>query len=156
MAPRIAIAVIGAGEAPLEVCAMANEVGRGIAERGAVLICGGRTGVMEAAAAGAREAGGHTIGILPGYDRSSANPYIEFAIATGMGQARNAIVVASAAAVIALAGEGGTLSEIGLALKLGRPVVALEAWREISGINHASAAAEAVALAFDLAERAGG
>jgi uncharacterized protein (TIGR00725 family) len=153
MAPRMAIAVIGAGEAPPEVCAMAHEVGRGIAERGAVLICGGRTGVMEAAAAGARAAGGRTVGILPSYDRSSANPYIEFAIATGMGQARNAIVVASAAAVIALAGEGGTLSEIGLALKLGRPVVALNAWPEIPGINHASTASEAVTLAFDLAER---
>lgn len=155
MAPRIAIAVIGAGEAPAEVCALAREAGRRIAERAAVLICGGRSGVMEAAAAGAREAGGHTIGVLPSYDRSSANKHIEFAIATGMGQTRNAIVVASAAAVIALAGEGGTLSEIGLAIKLGRPVVALEAWLEIRGINHASTAAEAVALAFDLAERAG-
>ncbi len=83
---------------------------------------------MEAAAAGAQAAGGHTIGILPAYDRASANPHIEFAIATGMGQARNAIVVASAAAVIALPGEGGTLSEIGLAIKLKRPVVALGAW----------------------------
>jgi uncharacterized protein (TIGR00725 family) len=153
MAPCFAIAVIGAGDAPPEVCALAREVGRLIAQRDAVLICGGRTGVMEAAAAGAQTAGGHTVGILPSYDRASANPFIEFAIATGMGQARNAIVVASAAAVIALAGEGGTLSEIGLALKLGRPVVALNAWPEIHGIRQASTPAEAVTLACDLAIR---
>ena len=154
MAPRLAIAVIGAGDAPPEVCTLAREVGRLIAQRDAVLICGGRTGVMEAAAAGAQAAGGHTVGILPTYDRASANPHIEFAIATGMGQARNAIVIASAAAVIALAGEGGTLSEIGLALKLKRPVVALNAWPEIHGVYHASTPADAVALAFDLAARA--
>jgi uncharacterized protein (TIGR00725 family) len=155
MAPRMAIAVIGAGDAPPDVCALAREVGRLIAERGAVLLCGGRTGVMEAAAAGARAAGGHTIGILPSYDRASANPHIEFAIATGMGQARNAIVVASAAAVIALEGEGGTLSEIGLALKLGRPVIALGAWSHIDGVHHASTPSDAVTLAFQLAEGAG-
>jgi hypothetical protein len=156
MAPRLAVAVIGAGDAPPEVCALAREVGRLLARRDAVLICGGRAGVMEAAAAGAQAAGGHTIGILPTYDRASANPHIEFAIATGMGQARNAIVVASAAAVIALPGEGGTLSEIGLALKLKRPVVALGAWPGINGIRHASTPAEAVALALDLAAQAGG
>lgn len=154
MAPRTAIAVIGAGEAPQEVCALACEIGRIIAQRGAVLICGGGSGVMEAAAAGAQAAGGHTIGILPGYDRASANSHIEFPIATGMGQARNAIVVASAAAVIALAGEGGTLSEIGLALKLGRPVIALGAWPHIEGVRLAATPKQAVDLAFDLAGRA--
>ena len=153
MAPRLAIAVIGAGDASPETLALAREVGRGIAERGAVLICGGRAGVMEAAAAGAQAAGGHTIGILPNYDRASANPHIEFVIATGMGQARNAIVVASAAAVIALPGEAGTLSEIGLALKLGRPVVALGAWREIDGVRNATTPEAAVSIAFDLADR---
>jgi hypothetical protein len=154
MAPRLAIAVIGGADAPPAILALAREVGRGIAERGAVLICGGRTGVMEAAAAGAQAAGGHTIGILPSYDRSAANPYIEFVIATGMGQARNVIVVASAAAVIALAGEVGTLSEIGLALKIGRPVVALGAWPEIDGVRYAATPEAAVTLAFDLAMRA--
>jgi uncharacterized protein (TIGR00725 family) len=156
MAPRLAIAVVGAGEASAEVRALAREVGRLIAERDAVLICGGRTGVMEAAAAGAQAAGGHTIGILPSYDRASANPHIEFAIATGMGQARNAIVVASAAAVIAFEGEGGTLSEIGFGLKLGRPVIALGAWSHIDGVHPAATPSDAVALAFELAERAAG
>ncbi|HUN58748.1 MAG TPA: TIGR00725 family protein [Candidatus Binataceae bacterium] len=154
MASRLAIAVIGAGDASPETLALAREVGRGIAERGAVLICGGRTGVMEAAAEGAQAAGGHTIGIMPTYDRSSANSHIEFVIATGMGQARNVIVVASAAAVVALPGEAGTLSEIGLALKIGRPVVALGAWQNIDSIRHAATPANAVSIAFELAERA--
>jgi len=145
------IAVIGAGDAPPGVLELALETGREIAARGAVLVCGGRGGVMEAAARGARERGGHTIGILPGYDKRSANPYIEFAIATGMGEARNAIVVGSADAVIALAGEGGTLAEIGFALKLKRPVVALGAWNEIAGLHRADTAAAAVTLALKLA-----
>ena len=115
MKRALMITVIGAGDAPQDVCAMAREVGREIAGRGAVLINGGRGGVMRAAAEGARSAGGHTIGILPGYDRASANEFIEFVIATGMGEARNAIIVASADAVIAMAGEGGTLAEIGFA-----------------------------------------
>ncbi|MGH7840020.1 MAG: TIGR00725 family protein [Candidatus Binataceae bacterium] len=147
MAQRV-IAVIGAGAARIETCELAFAVGRAVAERGATLICGGRGGVMEAAARGARAAGGHTIGILPGYDRRDANPHIEFAIATGMGQARNAIIIASADAVVALEGEGGTLSEIGLALKLGRPLVALRAWPEIAGIAHADDPASAVELAL--------
>ncbi|HEY1852447.1 MAG TPA: TIGR00725 family protein [Candidatus Binataceae bacterium] len=151
MAPRNAIAVIGAGDAAEDVCATAREVGRAIARNGAALVCGGRGGVMEAAAEGARSAGGHTIGILPSYNRASANAHIEFAIATGMGEARNAIVVASADAVIALPGEAGTLSEIGLALKIGRPVVAIGAWHEIAGVRQAADAESAVALAFQLA-----
>jgi uncharacterized protein (TIGR00725 family) len=148
--PKV-VAVIGAADARPELCKQAFAVGRTIAEQGATLVCGGRGGVMEAAARGARSAGGHTIGVLPGYDRIDANPYIEFVIATGMGQARNVIVVASADAVIALAGEGGTLSEIGLALKLGRPVVALDAWSELRGIHHASSPAAAVELALNVA-----
>ena len=94
------------------------------------------------------------IGILPGYDQQSANPYIEFAIATGMGEARNAIVVASANAVIALAGEGGTLAEIGFALKLGRPLVALCSWPQLEGLHRADNAAAAVAMALELAQGA--
>ena len=125
-----------------------------IAARGAILICGGRGGVMAAAARGARERGGHTIGILPGYDADDANPYIEFAVATGMGEARNAIVVGSADAVIAMAGEGGTLSEIGLALKLGRPLVALRSWPELQNLHRAENAAVAVELALKLCGRA--
>lgn len=151
MAPHKAIAVIGAGDAPGEVRDAARQVGSAIARAGVVLVCGGRGGVMEAAAEGARAAGGHTIGILPSYDRASANPQIEFAIATGMGQARNAIVVASADAVIAMPGEAGTLSEIGLALKIGRPVVALGGWHQIDGVHHATDPQAAVMLAIQLA-----
>jgi uncharacterized protein (TIGR00725 family) len=150
MAPRNAIAVIGAGDAGEEIRAIAFKVGHAIARNGVVLVCGGRGGVMEAAAQGARSAGGHTVGILPSYNRASANPHIEFAIATGMGEARNAIVVASAHAVIALPGEAGTLSEIALALKIGRPVVALGAWHQIEGVRHAEDAEAAVALALQL------
>jgi uncharacterized protein (TIGR00725 family) len=154
MLRRIAIAVIGAGDAPQPMRTLAFEVGRAIAAGGAVLVCGGRGGVMEAAAAGAQAAGGHTLGILPSYDRASANPHIEFAIATGMGHARNTIVVASADAVIALAGATGTLSEIGLALTIGRPVIALDSWPQLEGVQRAATPEAAVALALACAERA--
>jgi uncharacterized protein (TIGR00725 family) len=106
---------------------------------------------MAAAARGAQSAGGLTIGILPGYDRREANTNIDVAIATGMGEARNAIVVASADSVIALEGEGGTLSEIGLAIKLGRPVVGLRAWEQLQMIWHAADPVAAVELALELA-----
>jgi uncharacterized protein (TIGR00725 family) len=150
------IAVIGAGSAPAPALKVAYEVGREIARRGATLVNGGRLGVMEAAAAGARKLGGRTIGILPGYDRSTANRHIEFAIATGMGEARNAIIVASADAIIALAGEGGTLAEIGFAMKMNRPIVALQSWPEIARLHRANTPADAVALALRLAGRRAG
>ncbi|HUY38755.1 MAG TPA: TIGR00725 family protein [Candidatus Binataceae bacterium] len=147
------IAVIGAGDASADLLELARAIGRELAARGATLVCGGRGGVMEAAAHGARERGGHTIGIIPSFDHGQANPHIEFVIATGMGEARNAIVAGSADAVIAMAGEGGTLSEIGFALKLGRPIVAIRAWPHIDGIaaradEPAEAAAEAIRLAL--------
>jgi uncharacterized protein (TIGR00725 family) len=146
------VAVIGAGDdASAAVCKLAFAVGREIARRGAVLLNGGRTGVMESSAAGARKLGGHTIGILPGYDRREANRHAEFVIATGIGEARNAVIVASADAVIALAGEGGTLAEIGFAKKFGKPIVALDSWPEIEGLSRADTPAEAVALALKLA-----
>jgi len=147
------IAVIGAGDAPKPVCKLAFEVGLEVARRGAVLINGGRTGVMEAAAAGARRGKGRTVGILPGSDRATANRHIEIAIATGMGEARNAIIVASADAVIALAGEGGTLAEIGFAKKMKRPVVALRSWPEIAGLHRAETPAQAVELALKSSAR---
>jgi uncharacterized protein (TIGR00725 family) len=150
------IAVIGAGSAPPAALKLAHEVGREIARRGATLINGGRSGVMEAAAAGARKLGGRTIGILPGYDRATANRHIEFAIATGMGEARNAIIVASADAIIALSGEGGTLAEIGFAMKMNRPIVALQSWPEIARLHRANTPADAVALALRLAGRRAG
>ncbi len=116
------LTVIGAGDAPEDVCAMAREVGREIATRGAVLINGGRGGVMRAAAEGARGAGGQTIGILPSYDRASANEFIEFVIATGMGEARNAIIVRQLGrGHRGMAGEGGTLAEIGFAKNSAAP-----------------------------------
>lgn len=144
--------MIGANDASAAVAELAYATGKAIAGHGAVLICGGGGGVMSEAARGSRSAGGVTIGVLPGYDRSAANPHIEYVLATGMGQARNAIIVASADAVVALAGEGGTLSEIGLALKLGRPVVALRAWEQLEMISHATDAAAAVEMALRLAE----
>ncbi|MGO9605352.1 MAG: TIGR00725 family protein [Candidatus Binataceae bacterium] len=147
------IAVIGAGDASTAVRKLAYEVGREIARGGATLINGGRTGVMESAAAGARAANGHTVGILPGYDRAAANRHIEFAIATGMGEARNAIIVATADAVIALEGEGGTLAEIGFAKKMNRPIIALKSWPEIPELHRAETPAQAVALAFKLGAR---
>jgi uncharacterized protein (TIGR00725 family) len=148
---RRSIAIVGAGDASAAVCDLAYAAGRAVANRGAVLICGGRGGVMAAAARGTRSAGGMSVGILPGYNRDEANPHIEIAIATGMGEARNAIVVASADAVVALEGEGGTLSEIGLAIKLGRPVVGLRAWQQLEMISHADDPVAAVDLAWELA-----
>jgi uncharacterized protein (TIGR00725 family) len=155
MQRRPAIAVIGGGDgASVEVLELAHQVGLEIGAHGATLICGGRGGVMEASARGASERGAHTIGILPGYEHGAANPYIEFVIATGMGEARNAVVIGSADAVIALAGEGGTLSEIGFALKLGRPLVALRAWPQIEGIEHADEPEAAVGEALRMARLA--
>jgi len=151
MKRRQVVAIIGAGDAPRAVCKLAFALGREVARRGAVLLNGGRTGVMESAAAGARREGGHTIGILPGLDRRAANPHIEFAIATGIGEARNAVIVASADAIIALAGEGGTLAEIGFAKKFGKPIVALDSWPEIDGLRRAGTPVDAVALALRLA-----
>jgi uncharacterized protein (TIGR00725 family) len=155
MQRRPAIAVIGGSDgASVEVLELAHKVGAEIGAHGATLICGGRGGVMEAAARGAFERGAHTIGILPGYDHGAANPHIEFAIATGMGEARNAVVIGSADAVVALSGEGGTLSEIGFALKIGRPTVALRAWRQIEGIEHADEPEAAVGVALRMARLA--
>jgi uncharacterized protein (TIGR00725 family) len=150
---RRSIAIVGAGSAKTAVCELAYAAGLAVARRGAVLVCGGRGGVMAAAARGAQSGGGLTIGILPGYDRHEANANIDIAIATGMGQARNVIVVASADSVVALEGEGGTLSEIGFAIKLGRPVVGLRAWEDLAMIAHAADPVAAVDLALELAER---
>jgi len=122
------VAVCGPNEATLEEAELAEAVGEALARRGCAVICGGRDGVMAAACRGAKRAGGVTIGVLPGYDRRAANPWVDYAICTGMGEARNAIVVASADVVIAVGGGLGTLSEIALALKLGKRVVSLGSW----------------------------
>jgi uncharacterized protein (TIGR00725 family) len=112
----------------------AEQVGRELGSRGVVLICGGLGGVMEAACRGAKDAGGVTVGMLPGLDRSDANPYVDVVIATGLGEARNALVVNAAEALIAVGGGYGTLSEIGLALRAGKRVVGLGTW-EVEGVE---------------------
>lgn len=136
---------------------LAYEVGSHIGRRGAVLVCGGGGGAMEAACRGAREAGGLTLGVLPGATRADANPFVDIAVPTGMGEARNAIVVRTADAVIAVGGGFGTLSEIGLALKMQRPVIGLRTWKvaapgdpaPLPGIRTAATPEEAVALALE-------
>ncbi len=107
---------------------VAEAVGRGLAERGAIVLCGGLSGVMEAVCRGCREGGGTNVGILPGASRSDANEFVDVALATGMGEMRNALIVRAADVVVALGGEYGTLSEIAFALKIGRPVVGYDTW----------------------------
>jgi hypothetical protein len=121
----IRIAIAGAGICGPDLVATAEDVGRAVADAGAVLICGGLGGVMEAAARGAAEAGGLTIGILPGADARAANPYIRIPLPTGMGEMRNVLVARTADAVIAIGGAWGTLSEVSMARKCGVPVVLL-------------------------------
>jgi uncharacterized protein (TIGR00725 family) len=118
-------------------------VGRELGARGAVLVCGGLGGVMEAACRGAKEAGGTTVGILPGTDRAAANPYVDVAIPSGLGEARNALVARTADALVAVGGGYGTLSEIALALKAGKRVVGIGSW-EIDGVESADSAEAAV------------
>ena len=127
-ADRPYVAVVGGGEAGAEAIAVAEDVGRELARRGAVVLCGGLGGVMEAACRGAKAEGGTTVGILPSDDRRHANEYVDVAIATGMGEARNALVVRAADVVLAIDGEFGTLSEIALALRTGTPVVGIDTW----------------------------
>jgi len=123
------IGVIGAGDCPNQAAQLAEAVGYGLAQQHLTLICGGLGGVMAAACRGAKAAGGTTIGILPGTHRTAANPWVDIAIATGLGEARNLIIVRSAQALIAIGGEYGTLSEIAFALKLGVPVIGLQTWQ---------------------------
>jgi uncharacterized protein (TIGR00725 family) len=146
---RLVIGVLGPGECDPDTAALAREVGRLVAEGGAVLLCGGRGGVMAAAAAGAREAGGLTVGVLPGAGPAETppSPYIEVALFTGLGQARNWVNVCASDALIAVGGGWGTLSEIALAMKAGRPVVTLGS-SPVAGVPVATSPAEAVAAAF--------
>ena len=125
MSRRLVIAVIGGGSCTTEETALAEETGRLLAEAGAVLVCGGLSGVMEAAAKGAKANGGVTVGILPGDDPAVANHYIDVPLATGLGEMRNFLIVRTAHALIAIGGGVGTLSEIALAQRIGKPVVGL-------------------------------
>ena len=151
------VAVVGGGKAEADLLELAEDVGRRLAVAGAVLVCGGRGGVMEAASRGASGAGGVVIGILPGLSPAEANEHVSHTVATGVGHARNLAVVASGDAVIAIGGEWGTLSEIALARRLGRPVVALRSWTLQNdgvselGINEAEGPEDAVARALDAA-----
>ena len=139
----IQVAVIGSGSQHEE---RAEEVGRLLAERGCTVVCGGLTEVMEAAARGAKAAGGRTIGILPGESRGDANPWIDHVVVTGAGHARNLAVAASGDAVIAVGGAWGTLAEIAFAGVLGRPTVILEPGWQVEGVPRAQTPAEAVEL----------
>lgn len=151
--PKKQIGVIGAGTCGDYIRSLAEKVGREIAKREAVLLCGGLGGVMEAAAYGAKQEGGMTLGILPGTSRADANPWIDIIVLSGMGQARNVLIAQSADALIAVNGEYGTLSEIALGLKIGKPVIVLESKWEIEGTHKAKSPEEAVDLAYGLIER---
>lgn len=153
------IAVIGSSGVELgsDVGRLAEKVGRRLAEAGVTLVCGGKGGVMEAACRGASEAGGEAIGIVPGHEVDEANEFCTHVVATGIGHARNLAVVSSGEAVIAIGGEWGTLSEIGLARAIGRPVIALRSWaladretmEDAPGVVPVESAREAVDLALE-------
>jgi uncharacterized protein (TIGR00725 family) len=156
--PRPYVSVIGASRCGPELAAKAEELGRLLARRGCVVVCGGRSGVMEAVARGVAAEGGVSIGLLPEADRSHAAPELTFSLPTAVGWARNLAVVASGDAVIAVGGAWGTLSEIALARNLGRTVVLLDSWEltapgasgegELEGVRRASSPAEAVECAL--------
>ncbi len=143
------VAVCGPGDATAEQLAAAEEVGAGLARAGAVVVCGGLGGVMEAACRGAVGEGGVTIGLLPGPDRSAANPFVTVAIPTGIGELRNGLIVRAADAVVAVGGAFGTLSEIALALKAGKPVIGLDTWElGVDGVVVAASPSDAVQRAL--------
>jgi uncharacterized protein (TIGR00725 family) len=151
------VGICGAGVYDPDACRIAEEVGELLAQNGAIVVCGGLEGVMEAACKGAHSASGLTIGILPGLDRSEANDYVDVAIPTGMGEMRNALIVRASDVIIAISGEFGTLSEIAFALKTGVPVVGIDTWELVrrgepsNAIVRATSAQDAVERALELA-----
>jgi uncharacterized protein (TIGR00725 family) len=153
------IAVVGPGDQVGPLAPVAEEVGRGLAEAGAVLVCGGLGGIMQAACRGAVAAGGETVGILPGAEPDAANDFVGVVLPTGLGEARNVLVVRAAEAVIAIGGGYGTLAEVAFALKAGTPVVGIETWElakegtPVEAIERAGSASEAVGRALELAAR---
>jgi uncharacterized protein (TIGR00725 family) len=156
---RLFVGVVGPGTDDPVLDAKAEEVGRLIADAGAVLICGGLGGVMAAACRGASVAGGVTVGLLPGEDRHTANAWVSVPVATGIGELRNALIVRTSDVLIAIGGEYGTLSELALALKAGKPVVGLGTWglvrpdgRPDPGVLATGDPGEAVSRALALVE----
>ena len=145
MAAGAYVAVVGDGrdDAPDTVLAAAEQLGAGAAERGWIVVTGGMGGAMEAACRGAKSRRGRTVGLLPGLDRSAANGWVDIALPTGLGELRNGLVVRAADAVLAVGGGHGTLSEVALALKLGRPVVGLATW-DVHGIEQAASPDDAI------------
>jgi uncharacterized protein (TIGR00725 family) len=143
------IAVIGGRKTEKSLLKEAEETGRLIAEKGAVLVCGGLGGVMEAASRGAKAGGGLTVGILPQNDPKEANQFIDIPVVTGLGIGRNVIIARTANALIAVGGEYGTLSEIAFALQMGKPVVGIKTW-DIKGVVAVENAADAVERVFAL------
>jgi uncharacterized protein (TIGR00725 family) len=153
MTQPIYIAVIGGSDVSPETAALAREVGREVAGTGAVLLCGGLGGVMAAAAQGAQAAGGVSLGILPDGDRRRANPYLTYTIATNLGHARNILIAHSADALIAVNGNHGTISEAAIALKLGKPVIALQVSWDLPGLQRTTTPTQAVSLAMEALQR---
>jgi uncharacterized protein (TIGR00725 family) len=147
VAHRPYVAVVGPGEGTAEEIRAAELIGRGLAEGGAIVVCGGLGGVMAAACHGASAVAGVTVGVLPGTDRASANEWVQIALPTGLGELRNGLIIRAADAVIAVGGAYGTLSEIALALRTGVPVIGLKTWG-IEGIEEVGSAAEAVERAL--------
>ncbi len=145
MAAGAYVAVVGDGrdDAPDTVLAAAEELGAGAAEQGWIVVTGGMGGAMEAACRGAKSRRGQTVGLLPGHDRTAANGWVDIVLPTGLGELRNGLVVRAADAVVAVGGGHGTLSEIALALKLGRPVVGLATW-DVHGIEQAASPGDAI------------
>lgn len=150
---RIQIGVIGGREASSEVLRLAEEVGKEIARRKAVLVCGGMGGVMEAVCRGAKAAGGTTVGILPVVSADEANPYVDIRVPTGMGVARNAIIIHACDGVIAVGGRYGTLSEMAFAKQKGIPLVSLKSWRFDESVFTADTPEQAVAVLFEQIEK---
>lgn len=128
------VGVIGSGECDARLEERAERLGRALGRMGAVVVCGGLSGVMAAVCRGAKFEGGFTIGVLPGSERRAANPYVDCAIATGMGEARNLIIIRTADILVAVGGSYGTLSELGFALKMGKRVLGIDTW-EIPGVQ---------------------
>lgn len=148
---KVFIGVIGAGKCSNSLKKVAEKVGEAIARGGGILVCGGLGGVMEAAAGGAKSKKGTTIGILPGDSRDDANEFIDYAIPTGIGEARNLVVIKTADVVIALPGKFGTLSEMAFCMKIGKPLISMSAWNISETVEKIEDPEEAVKRAFELA-----